>query len=1031
MATLAGSRVSETVSPYVKIGTTPGAIDHKLLASALREKVRGEVRFDSGSRALYSTDGSNYRQVPIGVVVPRDEDDVVHAMRICREFGAPVLNRGGGTSLAGQCCNTAVVLDFTKYMHRILELNPDRRYAWVQPGIINDSLRNPARRYGLTFGPDPATHNRCTIGGMIGNNSCGAHALMNGKTSENILELEILTYGGHMMRVGRTTETELDEIVRGGGPRGEIYRRLRTLRDRYAAEIRARYPKIPRRVSGYNLDKLLPEAGFQVAQALVGSESTLVTVLAAKTLLIPNPAHRTIVMLGYPSIFEAGEHLLEILAHQPVGLEALDDTLIDDIKIKGLHAEDISALPEGAGWLLVEFGADSKEEADSRAQAFIADMRRAPKPPSDRLYTNPAEQHMVWEVRESALGATALVPCQKETWEGWEDSAVPPANVGGYLRDLKKLYDKYGYRGALYGHFGDGCIHTRIDFGLKSAEGVRQFRSFLSEAVDTVLAHGGSLSGEHGDGQSRAEFLPRMFGSHIIEAFHEYKTIWDPAWKMNPGKVVKPYRVDENLRYGASYHREQPATYFHYPSDGNSFAGAMERCVGVGKCRRIEGGVMCPSYMATREEMHSTRGRARLLWEMLQGDPLHDGWKSDAVYEALDLCLSCKGCKGECPVNVDMATYKAEFLAHYYAGRLRPRRAYASGLIFEWARLASHAPRLANFVTHAPGLSRLAKWAAGYDQRRTIPRFAEETFKHWWRRRPVLNDGSPRVLLWADTFTNYFQPEIAKAAVEALEDAGCQVEVAAQDLCCGRPLYDYGMLELARRKLRQILEALRPQIEAGQPVVVLEPSCATVFRDEMPNLLGSDTDAARLKDQVFLLSEFLMKKVQDYTPPRLHRKVYVHGHCHHKSVLGMRDENDLLDKLGADRREIESGCCGMAGAFGYEAGEHYQVSIACGERALLPAVRGAEPEAVIVSDGFSCREQIEQQTGRRALHLAQVVQMALDRRDGFPEPGAYPECAYPAARPVPRAGARSLLAAIAGGAVAAGAALWLLAGRRR
>ncbi len=1031
MATLVGSRDSETGSAYVKIGTTPGAIDLKLLGSALREKVRGEVRFDNGSRALYSTDASNYRQVPMGVVIPRDEDDVYYTMRICREVGAPVLNRGGATSLAGQCCNAAVVLDFTKYMHRLLELNPDERYVWVQPGMINDSLRQAANRYGLTFGPDPATHNRCTIGGMIGNNSCGAHALMNGKTSENIIELDILTYEGHMMRVGRTTGAELDEIVRGGGPRGEIYRGLRALRDRYAGEIRARYPKIPRRVSGYNLDKLLPEAGFQVAQALCGSESTLVTVLAAKTLLIPNPAHRTIVMLGYPSIFEAGEHILEILAHHPVGLEAIDDALVSDIKIKGLHAKDIAALPEGAGWLLVEFGGDSKDEAAGKAQGLMDAMRRAPKPPNVRLSDNPAEEHMVWQVRESGLGATALVPCQKETWEGWEDSAVPPTNVGGYLRDLKALFDKYGYRGALYGHFGDGCIHTRLDFGLKSAEGVRQFRSFLSEAVDTVLAHGGSLSGEHGDGQSRAEFLPRMFGSRIIEAFQEYKSIWDPAWMMNPGKIVKPYRVDENLRYGANYHPAQPATYFQYPSDGYSFAGAMERCVGVGKCRRIEGGVMCPSYMATREEMHSTRGRARLLWEMLQGHPLHDGWKNEAVYEALDLCLSCKGCKGERPVNVDMATYKAEFLAHYYAGRLRPRHAYASGLIFEWARLASRVPRLANFMTHAPVLGSLAKWAAGYEQRRTIPRFADVTFKAWWRRRAIRGEGSPKVLLWADTFTNYFQPEIAKAAVEVLEDAGCQVEVAAQDLCCGRPLYDYGMLELARRKLQEILEALRPRIEAGQPVVVLEPSCATVFRDEMMNLVGSDTDAQRLKDQVFLLSEFLMKKVRDYTPPRLHRKVYVHGHCHQKSVLGMEDNNDLLERMGADRQEIESGCCGMAGAFGYEAGEHYRVSIACGERVLLPAVRGAEPEAVIVSDGFSCREQIEQQTDRRALHLAQVVQMALDKRDGFTEPGAYPECVYPAARSAAGSGSRWMLPAFAVGVMAAGTAALLLGRRRR
>jgi FAD/FMN-containing dehydrogenase/Fe-S oxidoreductase len=1004
-------------SPFVKIGTVPGAIDLKLLASALREKVRGEVRFDSGARALYSTDGSNYRQVPLGVVIPREIDDAVHTMRICREFGAPVLNRGGATSLAGQCCNTAVVLDFTKYMHRIQELNPDERYAWVEPGIINDSLRDPAIEHGLTFGPDPATHNRCTIGGMVGNNSCGAHALINGKTSENILELDILTYEGHQFRVGRTTESELEEIVRGGGPRGELYAKLKSLRDRYADEIRQKYPKIPRRVSGYNIDKLLPEAGFQVAQALVGSESTLVTVLAAKTLLIPNPTHRAMVVLGYPSIFEAGEHILEVLAHKPIGLEGIDGKFIRDMKKKHLHPEDVELMPPGDGWLLCEFGGATADESGERAHRFVEAMKRTSKPPSAKVYRSVTRDHMVWKLRESGLGATAHVPGQKENWEGWEDSAVPPANVAQYLRDLKALYNKYGYTGALYGHFGDGCIHTRIDFGLKSGEGIRKFRSFLSEAVDTVIAHDGSLSGEHGDGQSRAEFLPRMFGPKIIEAFHEYKNIWDPQWKMNPGKVVKPYRVDENLRYGEHYNPPRPATHFAYPDDQHSFATAMERCVGVGECRRLGGGTMCPSYMATREEKHSTRGRARLLWEMLHGDPLEDGWKSEPVREALDLCLSCKGCKGDCPVNVDMATYKSEFLSHYFEGRLRPRSMYASGLIMYWSRIASRVPLLANFFTQTPGLSAVAKWMAGYDQRRRIPAFARHTFKDWWRKRPVRNAGAPKVILWADTFTNYFQPKVAQAAVTVLEDAGYQVEVPMANLCCGRPLYDYGMLDTAKRFLNQILDTLRDRIDASVPVVVLEPSCASVFRDEMPSLLWGDVEACRLKDQVFLLSEFLAQKVQDYTPPRLHRKVYVHGHCHHKSLMKMTDEKAVLEKLGVDQHEIESGCCGMAGAFGYEAGDHYDVSIACGERALLPAVRKAEPDALIVADGFSCREQIEQETDRRGVHLAQVLEMAIHRRDGIPAPR--------------RQRRTQVLAGVAAGAVTAGLVLALAARRSR
>ncbi|HXS96175.1 MAG TPA: FAD-binding and (Fe-S)-binding domain-containing protein [Candidatus Limnocylindrales bacterium] len=1018
--------------PYVKIGTIPGAINLKLLETALRERVRGEVRFDAGSRALYATDGSNYRQVPMGVVIPRDEDDVVRTIHLCRENGAPVLNRGGATSLAGQCCNVAVVIDFTKYMHNIIELHPDKRYAWVQPGIINDSLRDPANKYGLTFGPDPATHNRCTVGGMIGNNSCGAHALMNGKTSENIEELEIITYEGHQMRVGRTTEAQLEEIIRGGGPRGEIYAKLKALRDKYAGEVRARYPKIPRRVSGYNIDKLLPEAGFHVAQALVGSESTLITVLAAKTTLIHNPAARSMLVLGYKDVFEAGEHIMEVLEHQPIGLEGLDGKFIRGMRKKRLLLQDLNMMPPGDGWLLCEFGGDSLKEADQKAHELRERMQKMKHAPTCKLYSDINKEHMIWKVRESGLGATAHVPGEKENWEGWEDSAVPPANVGPYLRDLKRLFDKYNYTGALYGHFGDGCIHTRLDFGLKTADGVRKFRDFISEAVDTVISHDGSLSGEHGDGQSRAEFLPRMFGPKVINAFNEFKTIWDPRWKMNPGKVVNPYRIDENLRYGPTYNPPEPETHFHFPEDDFSFAHAMERCVGVGECRRIDGGTMCPSYMATREEMHSTRGRARMLFEMLQDNPLKGGWKSEHVKEALDLCLSCKGCKGDCPVQVDMATYKSEFLSHYYAGRLRPRHAYASGLIMYWARLASKVPALANFFTHAPGLSQVAKFLAGYSQKRTLPAFAPETFKAWWRQRPRKRGGQA-VVLWADTFTNHFQPEIAKAAVEVLEDAGCEVRVPMADLCCGRPLYDYGMLDEAKRQLLHIFDEMRDEIEQSIPVVVLEPSCATVFRDEMRQLMWGNEQSKRLEQQVFLLSEFLEKKVNGYRPPKLHRKVYVQGHCHHKSIMKMTDEDSVLDKMRTEHQELNAGCCGMAGAFGYEAGDHYEVSMACGERKLLPFVRGAEKDAVFVADGFSCREQIEQETPRKAIHLAQLIKMGLDEQRGVGVPDEFPERAYPgrAQCSTPEAKRARTGAAIAVGALAAGAAVFLVARGRR
>jgi len=951
--------------------------DAGALESELRHRIRGEVRFDRGARALYATDGSNYRQVPIGVVIPRDIDDVIATVSAARQFGAPILSRGGGTSLAGQCCNVAVVMDFSKYMHGVRGIDRQQKLAWVEPGCVLDDLRRAANQVGLTFGPDPATHDHCTLGGMCGNNSCGTHAQMAGRTSDNIHSLSVLTYDGTQMTVGATSERELDAIIRQGDRRGEIYRGLLDLRDKYADLIRERFPKIPRRVSGYNLDELLPEKGFNVARALVGTESTCVTFLEIVTNLVHNPPKRVLLVLGYPDVFQSGDHIPEVVSHGPIACEGIDHRLTEFMHKKGLNVRDLTLLPEGAGWLLVEFGGETRDEAEQKAHGLMDALKKGGHPPSMKLYDSPEQEKMLWEARESGLGATAFIPGEPDTWPGWEDSAVPPDRVGNYLRDLKELFEKHRIEGpSLYGHFGQGCIHCRIAFDMKTADGLRTYRAFISDAADLVVSYGGSLSGEHGDGQSRAEFLPKMFGPELVEAFREFKSIWDPDGKMNPGKIVDPYRIDENLRLGTKYNPPVPATHFSYASDQFSFSRATLRCVGVGKCRREEGGTMCPSYMATREEMHSTRGRTHLLFEMLQGNPLDKGWRSEPVREALDLCLSCKGCKGECPVNVDMATYKAEFLSHYYEGRLRPRSAYASGLIHWWARIAETMPATANFFTQTPGLSALAKWAAGYEQARQIPRFAPQTFKQWFRRREPRNSGGQRVILWADTFNDHFTPKVAKAAVEVLEHVGCQVVVPEQDLCCGRPLYDYGMLDLARKWLLNILNALEPDIRAGTPVVGLEPSCLSVFREEMPDLLHGNENAARLKQQSFVLSEFLAEKIPDYQPPHLTGKALVHGHCHHKSVLKFDKEVQLLKKTGLDLQVLESGCCGMAGAFGYER-EHYDVSIACGERVLLPAVRNAGPETMILSDGFSCREQIQQETDRIPLHFAQALQMAI------------------------------------------------------
>ncbi|HVX67252.1 MAG TPA: FAD-binding and (Fe-S)-binding domain-containing protein [Bryobacteraceae bacterium] len=952
------------------------------LARELRRKIEGEVRFDNGSRALYSTDGSNYRQVPIGVVVPRGVDDIVQTVAACRAYGAPILARGGGTSLAGQCCNIAVVIDCSKYMRSILELNPREKWARVQPGVVLDDLRNAAEKHHLTFAPDPATHNHCTLGGMMGNNSCGTHSLMGGKTDDNTEELEVLTYDGLRMRVGKTSEEELGRIIAADGRRGEIYGGMKHLRDRYAVSIRERFPEIPRRVSGYNLPFLLPEKGFDVAKALIGSESTLAFILEAKLRLVASPRSRSLLVLGYPGIFEAADHVMEILESRPIALEAIDDYLVRNMGRKGLHTGDLRFLPEGKGWLLVEFGGENRRESDARAGALMARLKKDRQAPSMKLYDDPAEEKLVWQIRESGLGATAFVPGEPVTWEGWEDSSVPPPRMGRYLRELKRLYEKHNYVGALYGHFGQGCLHTRINFNFKTAEGIASYRSFMREAAELCISLGGSLSGEHGDGQSRAELLPLMYGPEIVRAFGELKAIWDPHHRMNPGKVVYPYRIDENLRHGLDYNPPQLKTHFRFAEEGG-WSGAVDRCVGVGECRRETAGTMCPSYMATHEEKHSTRGRSRLLFEMLQGQVFDAGWKSEEVFEALDLCLSCKGCKGDCPVNVDMATYKAEFLSHYYEGRPRPRQAYSMGLIFWWARLASKAPHLVNFVSHAPGLSNLVKALGGISQRRRMPAFAGRTFKAWFRARARRNVGAPPVVLWADTFNNYFHPRTAQAAVEVLEAAGFHVQVPAPNVCCGRPLYDYGMLDAAENLLLETMDALRPAIRSGTPVVGLEPSCVAVFRDELRNLFPDDLDAERLSHQTFTLAEFLETKAGGYKPPTLRRKALLHGHCHQKAIMKLNCEERLLRALGLELEVLDSGCCGMAGSFGFESGK-YDLSMKCGERVLLPAVRRAAKDTLILADGFSCREQIAQATGRSALHIAQVLQMALRQGDHGP-----------------------------------------------
>jgi FAD/FMN-containing dehydrogenase/Fe-S oxidoreductase len=967
--------------PY--ISSTRHGINVRSLARDLMEAVDGEVRFDRGTLALYVSDASNYRHVPIGVVMPRTKEAVVRAVTVCSEHGVPIVSRGCGTGLAGGACNAAVVIDHSKYLNHILSIDPDARTAVVEPGLILDHLRVRVQKdYNLTYAPDPATHRYCTFGGMIGNNSCGVHSVMGGRTADNIFEMEVVTYDGVQMRIGATSDQELAAIIAAGGRRGAIYKSLREIRDRYAHLIRQKYPNIPRRVSGYNLDNLLPEKGFQVAQVMVGTESTCLTVLEAKVRLIPSPPKRTLLVLGYPDVYTAGDHISQIMECSPVACEGLDDKLIHFMKLKHLHPEDTELLPGGKGWLMVEFAGNTKDESDEQAHRCMDRLRQQPNAPSMKLFTDNSEEAMIWEIRESGLGATANVPTLPLGWPGWEDSAVHPQDFGNYLRDFQKLLDKYRYIASLYGHFGQGLLHCRISFDLFTHEGVKNYMSFINEAADLVVRYNGSLSGEHGDGQSRAMLLPKMYGPELMKAFHEFKAAWDPGNHMNPGRVIDPRLPDQDLRLGPRYKPWEPETHFHFPQDNESFSRATLRCVGVGKCRQTEDTFMCPSFLVTHEERDTTRGRAHSLFEMLHGGVIPSTWRNKEVKESLDLCLGCKGCKKECPVNVDIATYKSEFLSHYYHHRLRPLDAYSMGRIGTWARLGSKMPRLANFFSQTPGLRRLAKVMAGISPHRTIPKFSVEPFHQWYaRNHDDRMTGKARVVLYPDAFNNYFYPHTLQATYLVLRHWGYDVVLPPGPITCARPLIHYGWLDAAKKEIKQTLNQLSPFIQDGVPVVFCEPSSASVYREEVSSLLPGDQDGKRLADLAFLVSEFMESK--QIQPPRLSGKVIFHGHCHQKAVLHADAARNVLKQMGLDFDEPQKTCCGMAGSFGFEKA-HYDVSIAVAELGLFPAIRQSGPDTYIVADGFSCRTQIEEGAGRQALHMSELILTALEKNGELP-----------------------------------------------
>ncbi|MFV2019698.1 FAD-binding and (Fe-S)-binding domain-containing protein [Micromonospora sp. LOL_023] len=951
--------------------------------------------FDTAARAMYASDASNYRQLPLGVVLPRTEEELISAVVACRDVGAPVVLRGGGTSLGGQACGGGVVIDTSRYLDRILAVDPVARTARVQPGVLLDSLRRTVAPHGLTFGPDPSTHGRCTIGGMIGNNACGSHSVAYGTTAENVVELDILLYDGTRMTVGEADPARINELVAQPGRAGEIYRELRRLSQENLAILRRELSGFSRRISGYPLDQLLPENRFNLARALVGTEGTCAIVLSATVRLVPVPAAKVLLVLGYDDDCAAAEDVANLLPHQPLTIEGLDRELVNTLDPAGGDDELWSLLPEGQAWLFVEVGAASLDAARQAAAKITGDCAALGR----EVVVPAAEQRRLWRIREDGAGIATRMAGSAEAWPGWEDAAVPPARLAGYLREFKALRDQYGLHGVTYGHFGEGCVHVRLDFDLLSDEGVRRFRSFVGEAADLVAAHGGSLSGEHGDGQARGEFLSRMYSPEVIELFARFKGVWDPDNRLNPGMIVRPFRVDENLRLGSGYRPLPLATVFSYPDDHGDFAEATRRCIGVGKCRDTSSGVMCPSYMVTKDELHSTRGRAHLLFEMSRGDLVTDGWRSTEVRDALDLCLSCKGCKSDCPTGVDVATYKAEFLHHHYKRRLRPTSHYSMGFLPLWARLARVAPVLINQATGSRLLAPLLKRLGGIAPQRQIPRFTGQTFLGWFRaRRGRPEKGRTPVLLWVDTFTNHFSPEVGRAAVEVLESAGYDVRVAPGVQCCGLTWISTGQLGVARRVARRSLDAIDPFIAAGMPMVALEPSCAAAFRSDLPELLD-DPRAQRAAEATTTLAA-LLARTPGWRPPRITGAAITQTHCHQHAVLGDQDERKLMADLGLDNAVLDSGCCGLAGNFGFEAG-HYEISMAAGERVLLPEVRAATEETLIVADGFSCRTQIAGATDRQALHLAEVIRSALGGTGSVGAESAPPDprAADPSTRP--------------------------------
>ena len=953
--------------------TPSGAAPAAELTAALRAAGVAGVDDSTLGRSLYASDASLYRVEPRVVVVPRHVDEIDATLAVCRALGVPLTMRGAGTSIAGNAVGPGVVLDTSRHLHRILEVDPEAGTALVEPGVVQSSLQSVAARHGLRFGPDPSTHNRATLGGMIGNNACGSRALGYGRTSDNVVGLDVVTGGGDRLLLG---------AMDGSGSAYGVLDRLQELVDGDLAVIRTELGRFGRQVSGYSLEHLLPERGFDVARALVGSEGTLALTRAARVRLVREAPVRVLVALGYASMVEAADAVPAVLRHSPVACEGLDARIVDVIRTRrGTSA--VPPLPRGSGWLMVELVGDDPGAVAEAGRRLVSDAGAL----DAAVVTDAVHAAALWRIREDGAGLAGRTPANDPAHAGWEDAAVPPERLGAYLREFEELLSAYRLTGLPYGHFGDGCLHIRIDFPLQAAGGTGVFRAFLLEAAALAARHGGSMSGEHGDGRARGELLPFMYTPAAIGLFERVKAVFDPADLLNPGVIVRPALLDADIRVAAAHpYRQQLALAYRH--DRGDLSMAVHRCTGVGKCRAdttVSGGVMCPSFLATRDEKDSTRGRARVLQDVVAG---RLGWDSPALADSLDLCLSCKGCASDCPTGVDMAAYKAEALHQRYRRRLRPLSHYSLGMLPRWARIATAATwvtRIVNSVMRSRALHAVVTRAAGVDRRRALPTFAPVTFRRWFAGRrpqvgtPVRPTPNGDVVLFVDTFTDGFSPEVGQAAVAVLEAAGYRVQVTAKQTCCGLTWISTGQLDAARRQVAATVAALVPLVRAGALVVGLEPSCTAVLRSDALELLTGDDLAAatEVAGATRTLAE-LLTATPGWTAPDLsHVRGVAQPHCHHHAVMGWSPDEALLRGAGADVRRL-GGCCGLAGNWGVERG-HHETSVAVAEQQLLPAVRAAGPDEVILADGFSCRTQLDSLTERSGEHLAQLLARHLPR----------------------------------------------------